>query len=328
VRNPAVLEQINQCRTVIFDKTGTLTYGEPKVTEQLVQPKFNAKDVLALAASLEVYSKHPLARAILAAARSEGIPLANVEKISEAPGQGMLGTIGGKMIQMTSRGKLLKQAVAGIEHLPQLTTGLECVIAIDGIYAATYRFHDTPRADGLSFIKHLGPKHNFNRAMIVSGDRKTEVHYLAEQVGISEIHAEKSPEEKLAIVRLETEKAKTLYVGDGINDAPAMMAATVGIAVGQNSDVTAEAAGAIVLEGELKRVDEFMHISRRMRIIALQSAVGGMVLSAGGMLFAATGMLTPVAGALLQEAIDVLAILNAIRAAFPPKQISDFSEHI
>ncbi|MEP6664733.1 MAG: HAD-IC family P-type ATPase, partial [Verrucomicrobiota bacterium] len=326
VRNPAVLEQVNQCRTIIFDKTGTLTYGEPKLTDQIVQPAFQPQHILMLVASMEVYSRHPLARAIVAAAKLEKIELNRAEQISEPPGQGLRGIVAGQRVQITSRGKLLKQSTEGAEHLPPLTTGLECVIAIDDRYAATYRFHDAPRADGLSFIKHLGPKHHFTRVMIVSGDRENEVRYLAEQVGIAEIHAEKQPQEKLTIVRAETEKAKTLYVGDGINDAPAMMAATVGIAIGQNSDVTAEAAGVIVMEGELRRVDEFMHIGRRMRVIALQSAIGGMVLSAGGMLFAAAGMLAPVAGALIQEAIDVLSILNAIRAAVPPKQISDFSE--
>ncbi len=159
--------------------------------------------------------------------------------------------------------------------------------------------------------------------MILSGDRESEVRYLAEQVGITEVHAEQSPEQKLAIVRSETARARTLYVGDGINDAPAMMAATVGMAVGQNSDVTAEAADVVAMENSLKKVDEFMHISRRMRTIALQSAVGGMALSLVGMAFAATGFLSPVAGAISQEVIDVLAVLNALRAAFPPRVISD-----
>jgi P-type E1-E2 ATPase len=149
------------------------------------------------------------------------------------------------------------------------------------------------------------------------------VHYLAEQVGINEIHAEQSPEQKLTIVREETARAKTLYVGDGINDAPAMMAATVGMAIGQNSDVTAEAADVVVMENSLKKVDEFLHISRRMRSIAVQSAIGGMLLSLGGMMFAAAGLLTPVAGAIAQEIIDVVAVLNALRAALPPKVISD-----
>ncbi len=159
--------------------------------------------------------------------------------------------------------------------------------------------------------------------MILSGDRESEVRYLAEQVGITEIHAEQSPEQKLAIVRTETALAKTLYVGDGINDAPAMMAATVGMAVGQNSDVTAEAADVVAMVNSLNKVDEFMHISRRMRSIALQSAIGGMALSLVGMILAATGHLSPVAGAISQEIIDVLAVLNALRAAFPPKVLSD-----
>ena len=204
-----------------------------------------------------------------------------------------------------------------------MSGGLECVVTIDRRFAAAYRFRDAPRAESRSLVSHLGPKHHFARVMIVSGDRASEVGYLAEQVGIAEIYAEKSPEEKVAIVRKETTAAKTLYVGDGINDAPAMMAATVGMAIGQNSDVTAEAAGVVVMDNSLRRVDEFMHISRRMRVIALQSAVGGMAVSVVGMGFAASGRLSPVSGAIIQEVIDVLAVLNALRAAFPPRVLHD-----
>ena len=191
--------------------------------------------------------------------------------------------------KLPAAGNSLLKRLPGAEHLPPIVGGLECIIVIDGRFAAAFRLRDAPRAEGRSFIQHLGPKHQFQRIMILSGDRESEVRYLAEQVGISEIHAEQSPEQKLAIVRQETARAKTLYVGDGINDAPAMMAATVGMAIGQNSDVTAEAADVVAMENSLKKVDEFMHISRRMRSIALQSAVGGMVLSLGGMMFAAAG---------------------------------------
>lgn len=323
IKNPAVLEQITGCRTAIFDKTGTLTYGEPKLTEQLAAPGFAQKEVLTLAASLELYSKHPLARAILAQANVEGLALQQASQVSEAPGQGLCGTVSGHEIRVTSRGKLASQEVCGVEYLPPVAGGLECMVVIDGRYAAAFRLRDAPRVEGHSFIAHLGPKHQFQRIMIVSGDRESEVRYLADQVGIEEIHAEQSPEEKLAIVRKETARAKTLYVGDGINDAPAMMAATVGMSVGQNSDVTAEAADVVAMENSLKKVDEFMHISRRMRSIALQSAVGGMSLSLIGMMFAAAGYLSPVAGAISQEIIDVLAVLNAVRTAFPPRVISD-----
>jgi heavy metal translocating P-type ATPase len=323
VKSPVVLEQIAECRTAIFDKTGTLTYGEPKLTEQLIAPGFNQKDVLTLAASLERYSKHPLARAILAAATSDGITLPEATAVNEPPGQGLRGTVSGKEVQITSRNQLIRQQVVGIDQLPALAGGLECVVAIDNQYAAAFRFRDAPRLESRSFITHLGPKHQMQRVMIVSGDRESEVRYLADQVGIVEIHAEKNPEEKLAIVRLETAAAKTLYVGDGINDAPAMMAASVGMAIGQNSDVTAEAAGVVIMDNALEKVDEFMHISRRMRVIALQCAIGGMALSIIGMIFAASGHLSPVNGAIAQEVIDLLAVLNALRAAVPPKVIHD-----
>ncbi len=323
VKTPAVLEQIAECRTAIFDKTGTLTYGAPQLTEQLLAPGFAQNEVLTLVASLERYSKHPLARAILAAAQTQGLPLPEAAEVSELPGQGLHGTVAGRNIQVTSRTLLAKQPVAGADLLPAMASGLECVIVIDHRYAAAFRFRDAPRAESLSFVSHLGPKHQFTRLMLVSGDRESEVQYLAGQVGITEVHAQQSPEQKLALVRHETTAAKTLYVGDGINDAPAMMAATVGIAIGQNSDVTSEAAGVVIMDNSLQKVDEFMHISRRMRSIALQSAVGGMVFSIIGMGFAATGHLSPVAGAITQEIIDVAAVLNALRAAFPPAVIHD-----
>ncbi len=323
VKSPVVLEQIAECRVAIFDKTGTLTYGEPTLTEQLTAPSFKAKDVLTFAASLERYSKHPLAHAILAAAEKAGIQLPEATEVGEQPGQGLRGTISGHSVMITSRNKLLAQKIPGSELLPPLAGGLECVVVVDQRYAAALRFRDAPRTESRSFVNHLGPKHHFQRVMIVSGDRESEVKYLAEQVGITEIHAQQSPEQKLALVRAETAKAKTLYVGDGINDAPAMMAATVGMAIGQNSDVTAEAAGVVIMDNSLTKVDEFIHISRRMRTIALQSALGGMALSIIGMIVAATGHLSPVSGAITQEIIDVLAVLNALRAAFPPKTIHD-----
>jgi heavy metal translocating P-type ATPase len=323
VKSPVVLEQIAGCRTAIFDKTGTLTYGEPRLTEQLIAPGFAQREVLTLVASLERYSKHPLARAILASAKEEALELPEATEVSEHPGQGLRGTMSGHQLQITSRAQLAAQGISGIDQLPPVGGGLECVVAIDNRYAATLRFRDAPRAESRSFVKHLGPKHQFQRVMIVSGDRESEARYLAEQVGITEIYAQKSPEDKLAIVRKETAAAKTLYVGDGINDAPAMMAATVGMAIGQNSDVTAEAAGVVIMDNSLNKVDEFMHISRRMRSIALQSAVGGMALSVIGMAFAATGHLSPVSGAITQEVIDILAVMNALRAAFAPKVIHD-----
>jgi heavy metal translocating P-type ATPase len=323
VKSPVVLEQIAECRTAIFDKTGTLTYGEPKLTDLIAAPGFVARDVLGLVASVERYSKHPLAGAILAAASANGSAPLTATEVSEPPGQGLRGVVDGHRLQISSRRQLAAEKVAGLDLAPPLGGGLECLVAIDDRYAAALRFRDAPRADSRSFVRHLGPRHRFARVMLVSGDRASEVGYLAGEVGITEVQAEKSPEEKLAIVRAETARAKTLYVGDGINDAPAMMAATVGMAIGQNSDVTTEAAGVVIMDNSLEKVDEFMHISRRMRRIALESAGGGMLLSVAGMLVAAAGHLSPVSGAVSQEVIDVLAVLNALRAALPPRVIHD-----
>jgi heavy metal translocating P-type ATPase len=324
VRRPVVLEQIAECRTAIFDKTGTLTYGQPKLTAQINPPEFDEREVLQLVASLERYSKHPLAGAILDAASESNLPLLEATQVSEIAGQGLRGTVAGRQILVTSRNKLAAMNVHGSESIPPVSGGLECIVAIDDRLAATFRFRDAPRAESVSFISHLGPKHQFQRVMIVSGDRESEVKYLADEVGITDIFAQQSPEQKLEIVRRESTRAKCLYVGDGINDAPAMLAVTVGMSIGQNSDVTAEAAGVVIMDNSLTKVDEFLHISRRMRTIALQSAVGGMALSMIGMGFAATGYLTPVMGSVSQEIIDVFAVLNALRAAFPPKVIHDF----
>ncbi len=161
--------------------------------------------------------------------------------------------------------------------------------------------------------------------MIVSGDRHSEVRYLADQIGIDEIHAGQSPEQKLALVREVTRRASTLFMGDGTNDAPALAAATVGVAFGHGSEVASEAADAVVLDSTLGRVDELLHIGRRMRVIALQSAIGGMGLSLIAVAVAAMGYLPPVNGALLQEVIDVLAVMNALRAALTPRQLSDYA---
>jgi len=161
--------------------------------------------------------------------------------------------------------------------------------------------------------------------MLVSGDRDAEVQHLAGLVGIDHVRSGMSPEEKLQIVRDETAKAPTLFLGDGINDAPAMEAATVSIAFGHHSDITAEAADAVVLEPSLAKVDELIHIGRRMRRIALQSAVGGMALSLVGMLAAAGGWLSPVSGAIAQEVIDVIAVLNALRVAAPRAPLHDLA---
>jgi len=324
IKDPAVLEQIEKCRVVILDKTGTLTYGEPHLVAQHVAAGFDRADVLRLVASLERYSKHPLASAIMKAAEAEKLVLENAASVSERPGEGLRGVVAGREVRVSNRKQIAAVDPEAPAKFPPMSGGLECCVAIDGRYAATYVFRDEARPEGFSFVEHLRPMHKIERVMLVSGDRESEVEYLAKQVGITEVYGGQSPEQKLELVKRETAQAKTLFMGDGINDAPALTAATVGVAFGQNSDITAEAAGAVIMDTSLSRVDEFLHIGRRMRAIALQSAVGGMALSVIGMGLASAGYLPPVAGALAQEVIDLVAVLNALRVAIPPRSLTDF----
>jgi heavy metal translocating P-type ATPase len=325
IKDPTVLERLPTCRTAIFDKTGTLTYGKPELTEILPASGLNANDVLQHAASLECYSKHPLASAILHAAQKAKLVLMEAESVSEKPGHGLTGNVDGHEIHVTHRKKLTHTNPDMAATLPPTAAGLECIILMDGNYAATLRFRDAPRADGKSFIGHLAPSHQFSKIMLVSGDRASEVAYLAKLLGITENLASQSPEQKVAIVRNETAAAPTLFMGDGINDAPALACATVGIAFGQHSSVTAGAAGVVIMENSLAKVDELLHISTRLRHIALQSAVGGMVCSLIGMGFAAAGHISPVQAALFQESIDILAIANALRLSLGNRIATDMN---
>lgn len=319
IKDPTVLERLTTCRTAIFDKTGTLTYGKPVLTEVLVSESHHVNDVLQYAASLERYSKHPLSLAILNAAKEKNLLLKEASSVSEKPGAGLSGEIDGHIVLLTSRKKIIENHVEFISQLPPLSSGLECIVMVDHQYAATLRFHDALRSDSKLFISHLGPSHQFQKIMLVSGDRESEVQYLGDLLNLKTVYASQTPEQKLEIIRQETRIAPTLFMGDGINDAPGLTAATVGIAFGQYSHITAEAAGAVIMENTLQKVDVLIHLARDTRKIALESAIGGMILSFIGMGFAAAGLISPVIGAILQEVIDVLAIMNALRLIWQSK---------
>ncbi len=268
IKDPAVLEKIRTCTVALFDKTGTLTYGRPRVASTLPASPFSATELLELVASLERYSRHPLAAAIVdESKRLSAAPLEAVA-VSEHPGEGLRGIVGGRHVTVTSQTKLLAQHPEVGGALPPIAAGMECAALVDGSYAGLFQCRDEPREEGEPFIRHLGG-HGFKRVLLVSGDRETEVRYLADKVGIREVHFGQTPEQELALVRAETARADTVFLGDGINDAPALTAATVGVGFGQAGGITAEAAGAVVLDSSLQRVDELLHIGSRMRSIAL-----------------------------------------------------------
>ncbi len=321
IKDPSILEKLDSCKTLIVDKTGTLTYGEPSLTEVIPLGALSRTVLLQAAASLERYSKHPLAKAVLDAAGREQIPLVEVGAVSEAPGTGLTGQIHGQRWILTGRGKVPEKLA---EDLPVAAPGLECVLLRDGELAGVLRFLDEPRGESMPFLTHLGPKHAITEIVLLSGDRPAEVAQFASRMGLTHVYGGMSPEQKLEVVRRMTAQAPTLYLGDGMNDAPAMMAATAGVALGVNSDITTEAAGAVILQSSLGSVDELMHIGRRMRRIAITSAVGGMSLSVAGMIAASLGYLTPIQGAIAQEVIDLLSILNSLRMILPVGQLRDF----
>src|SRR5581483_4620660 len=211
IRDPAVLERIDRCRTIVLDKTGTLTYGTPTLTERLTAPGIDDLRVLQLAASLERYSKHPLSKPILQAAERAQLATLDVTELREPPGAGLEGIVDGHRIGIVGRRQ--GEALGIGATLPPIASGLECIVVMDGAYAATYRFRDAAREDSRSFIRHLGPRHQSQRILLVSGDRESEVRYLAEHVGSTDVYAERKPAAKVTITRQETAHAPTLFIG-------------------------------------------------------------------------------------------------------------------
>jgi len=321
IKDPALLEKIGSCEMLIVDKTGTLTYGRPALDDVLCCGAWSRREILHLAASLEQYSKHPLGAAVLNAARREGAELSATQDLFEIPGRGVTAHTDGHMVTLTGRNQLSKRAA---NELPEIAPGLECVVLIDGELAGLLRFRDEPRVESKPFLRHLRSRHGIKKIVLLSGDRRAEVAAFGRLMEIAETHGGKSPEEKLAMVRELTAAHRTLYIGDGINDAPAMMSATAGIALGVNSDITSEAAGAVILRSSLASIDELIHIGTKLRSIALTSAVGGLSLSAIGIAASAFGYLKPIEGAILQELIDLASILYALRIVLPSASVGDF----
>ena len=322
IKDARILEKLSICTTAIFDKTGTLTFGEPNISEIIALDEFSAEEILQKTASLERYSRHPLAGSILKEAQKRNLILLDAQNISEKPGYGMIGNIGEQEIIITSRKKIHEFQPSKIP-LPELSDGMECVIIINKKVAGILHFRDLERPESKSFINHLAPNHNFKKIILLSGDRASEVNYLAEKLGINNYFSSQSPEQKLEIVKKETQNAPTLFMGDGINDAPALMLASVGIAFGQGNNITSESSGAVILESNLLKVDELIHISIFTRKIILQSAIGGMLFSVVGMILASFGLISPSEGAIAQQIIDAVAIVNALRLTITKNVVSD-----
>jgi heavy metal translocating P-type ATPase len=317
VKGPGVLERLARVRTVLFDKTGTLTSGTPRVTGVETLDGFDPDEVLRRAGSLAQVSQHAVAAAIVTAARSLELNLTLPHDAEEIPGGGLTGTVDDMHVLVGSAGLLDAAGIPPPDEgsAARMAAAASSVswVALDGHIAGALLLADrirpeTPRA--LRALRQAG----VTRLVMVSGDRPTSAETVAAALGLDAVHADLSPAGKIDVVRAERATAPTVMVGDGINDAPALAAADVGVAMGARGAASAaEAADVVLLVDRLDRIAEAATLAIRSRGIALQSIGVGMALSGLAMIVAAFGYLPPVAGALLQEAIDVAVILNALR---------------
>jgi heavy metal translocating P-type ATPase len=322
-RHGTALEQLGRVAVAIFDKTGTLTIGRPKVARVLPFAGFTEDELLRVAGSVEQGSGHLLARTLVQETMERGIRIPPGKHITEAPGQGVAGEVEGHSVTVGGWSFVVHRHPAAEPALRDLLTRapgaeLRAYVAVDGQGVGLIEYADRLRPELGGFTTELR-RLGVSRLVLLSGDDQANASAVAAAVGIEEAHGDLLPEEKVAYVqRLMKEGERVLMVGDGTNDAPALSTATVGIALAAGGGgISAEAADAVILADDPSRVAEAMKISRRTLRLARQSIWAGLGLSGAAMLVASFGYIPPVAGALLQEAIDVAVILNALRAAFP-----------
>ncbi len=321
VKGGGALESLARARVLLFDKTGTLTAGRPHLTDVVTEPGWTPDEVVALAASLEQVSPHVLAASIVGGARERGVALALPEDVVETPGFGVSGCVGGRVViagtsDFASGGAGLPGWARDIRRRVSLEGATSVFVSVDGVLVGALVLEDPIRPESPRVIRSLR-RAGVRRTVMVTGDHYGVADMVAAAIGVDAVLAERTPADKVDAVADERADADGILVmvGDGINDAPALAAADVGVAMGaRGATASSEAADIVITVDRLDRLPEAIRIARRSRLIAIQSVVVGMGLSIAAMLFAMTGALPPVAGALLQEAIDVIVILNALRA--------------
>ncbi|WP_265519325.1 heavy metal translocating P-type ATPase [Nitratireductor luteus] len=319
MKGSEALEALARARTAVFDKTGTLTRGGAQLVEQETAPGRDPEEVLRLLASLEQASHHVLADAIAGEARARNLPLSHPANVKEHRGAGLEGIVDETQIRAGSRALVLGDSLAPIwatdgERRYGGQPVLRVYVVLDGRLAGVFTFGDALRGDAAETLRTLKAS-GIGRTVMLTGDDDQAAARVATQLDLDAVIAEASPAEKVKAVKDEMRQAPTMMIGDGINDAPALAAATVGVAMGaRGATASSQTADVVILTDRLRPVGEALQIAHRTRAIALQSIVVGLTLSGVAMIAAAFGLITPVAGALLQEGIDIAVILNALRA--------------
>jgi len=322
VKNGGVLERLAGCTTLILDKTGTLTVGQPVVTDVVCAGPLAPPQVVTLAACLDQVSGHVLADAIVRAAAERDGQLSQPADVEEVSGQGIAGTVDGRRVRVgRARWAGVADAapwVAAVRRRARLDDVLTVFVAVDGRPAGALILQDRIRSDARQTMRAVR-RGGITRIVLATGDRADAAEAVGALTGADQVLARLTPADKLGVVSREKRHAPVIMVGDGINDAPALALADVGIAMGaRGATASSEAADAVLTVDSLGRVGEVAALARRTRLIALQSVLAGMGMSLAAMGAAAAGLLPAVWGALLQEAIDVAVILNALRALRPP----------
>lgn len=319
VRNGTALEQLASVNAAVFDKTGTLTLGRPHVAAVHAANGFSREEVLALGAAVERGSGHLLAESFVEHALEAGIEIPRASEIRDTAGRGVEGSVNGRRVRVGSR-KFLADTLGGdaLDVVDSIAGAgqLNAVVSVDDELAGVVIYADAARshaAEAISGLRDLG----LDRMMVLSGDRMAAVTPIAESVGVSEARGDLLPEEKVkAVHELLAGGYRVLMVGDGTNDAPALSAATVGVAVGSGSGgIATESADVVLLGDDLRRLPESVAVARRTLRITRESIWAGLAMSGTAMVFAAFGYIQPTIGALLQEAIDLAVIANALRAS-------------
>ncbi len=322
IKGGGPLEGLARVHTVMLDKTGTLTVGGARLVAIETAPGESADEVLRLAASLEQASHHVVAAAIVATARAKGLGLALPSAVREAMGSGLEGTVEGRHVKIGSQALVLGSRklddwAARALRRAAWRSALSVLVAVDGRLVGVLLMGDELRRETPRAIQSLRTA-GVARIVMLTGDRADAAETMAAALDIDAVLSERVPADKVEAVAMERRLNPTIMVGDGINDAPALAAADVGIAMGaRGATASSEAADVVILVDRLDRVSDAVRIARRSRGIAVQSIVAGMAMSFVAMLAAAFGWLTPVAGALVQEGIDIAVILNALRALHP-----------
>lgn len=317
VKGGMALEMLARVRALVIDKTGTLTHGQARIAEIRPMAGLSPDALLQLAASLDQASKHVIARALTLEAQARGLDLLPPTAVEETPGEGVEGIVAGRRvavggIRFVSR--CAPQAAKALADGPYPTGSVVVAVALDGKPAGLLVLSDPLRSDAGRVIDHLR-RLGIARITLASGDRRDVAEAVTVGLHFDAVYADLTPERKIAIVQDEKRHGPVMMVGDGVNDAPALAAADLGVAMGaKGAAASAEAADVVLLVDQLDKIPVAIHAARRSRRIALQSVYAGIGLSVAGMIAAALGYLTPVQGALIQEAIDVAVILNALRA--------------